>query len=58
MTTADVVPNGVVHEVGDETFDQYGVPVQRCGAGGGLDTQPEAFGFAAWARYYALADLR
>ncbi len=44
------VPNGVVDEVGDETFDQYGGR-RRAVLSGWRCRKPhlEAFGFAAWA---------
>ena len=37
MASLDVVTDCVVDEVGDQSFDESGVTVKRCGVESGLD---------------------
>ena len=46
VPAGDVVADGVVDEVRDETFEESGVAVEGSGAHGGIDMQSEAFGVA------------
>jgi hypothetical protein len=43
VAACDVVPDGVIDQIGDEMFDKPGVAVEGRGANGGLKDQPEAF---------------
>jgi hypothetical protein len=58
MPSRDVVADGVVHEVGHQSFDESGVTVERCGVQSGLDMQRESVGVKAGARQRCSTDAR
>jgi hypothetical protein len=58
VPAGDVVADGIVDEVGDESFDQSRVAVERSGEDGGLDMQFEGLRVDSRVEQHGLADVR